>query len=427
MLMMYDVAIVGAGPAGLMAAKTAAEHGLKAVLIEKQKDISRIKRACCMQFIMDEEYEGETIRIEDGKVVFPRNGFAEDYSGPLIPLTHKYYISPRGHTVHFAYRDKRPIIIKFDKGQLLHNLLRQCERLGVEVRNETVAYTAEDSPSGVTVKARSKGMQSVIKAKKLIAADGVNARIAESLGMNSSRNYFTTGMALIHYVKGIKGFDPTAWKSYFGLAYHSTTPVMITASLLGDDVASVVTIGSKQKTPGKIYADFTIRSPLAPRFKDAKIVDLVGCSAKAYTSLKVPHRGNVLIIGDAASYVEIEVQGALMTGFHAGKAVAQELQRGDGFMEYTGWWQNSFEFNTDQYLRVAQGFALVPAYTDDELDYLFSLLGDDELEGTFSQYRSPKIMWDAILKHEGEIEAHQPDLYQKIKNKKLSLRDVLHE
>jgi digeranylgeranylglycerophospholipid reductase len=31
---MYDVAIVGAGPGGLIAAKTAAENGLKVVLIE---------------------------------------------------------------------------------------------------------------------------------------------------------------------------------------------------------------------------------------------------------------------------------------------------------------------------------------------------------------------------------------------------------
>ncbi len=30
--MVYDIAIIGAGPAGLMAAKTAAELGLKAVV-----------------------------------------------------------------------------------------------------------------------------------------------------------------------------------------------------------------------------------------------------------------------------------------------------------------------------------------------------------------------------------------------------------
>jgi flavin-dependent dehydrogenase len=425
--MVYDVAIVGAGPAGLMAARTAAENGLKTVLIEKRHDITAIKRACCMQLKMDEDYEGETIRVKERMVVFPRNGFAVDYYGPLLPLTHKYYISPGGRRIHFAYRDRRPIIIKFDKGHLLQNLLRQCEDLGVEVRSGTKVCAAEDGPEGVKLKTASARAQSAIQVRKLIAADGVNAQIAETLGMNSGRRYFATGMALIHYVKGIRGFDPTAWKSYFGLAYQSRSPIMITSSLLGDDVASVVTIGSRFSPPRQIFADCVARSPLAPLFKSAKIVGKRGCSAKAYTSLQVPHRGNVLIIGDAAAYVEIEVQGALMTGFRAGNAVAKELQSGDGFREYTGWWQRSFEFNSDTYLQVAQGFALVPAYTDDELDYLFSLIEDEELEGTYSQYKSPRIMWDAILRHEGRIAADRPDLHQKIKHKKLTLRDILLE
>jgi flavin-dependent dehydrogenase len=285
----------------------------------------------------------------------------------------------------------------------------------------------EDGPDGVTIKTATVRAQSVIQARKLIAADGVNARIAEMLGMNSARCYFTTGMALIHYVKGIREFDPTAWTSYFGLTYQSRSPVMITSSLLGDDVASVVTIGSRLSPPRKLFADCIARSPLAPLFRDAQIVGRRGCSAKAYTSLQVPHRGNVLVIGDAAAYVEIEIQGALMTGFRAGKAVAKELQSGDGFRDYTGWWQSSFEFNSDTYLQVAQGFALVPAYTDDELDFLFSLIEDEELEGTYSQYKSPRIMWAAILRHEDRIAADRPDLHQKIKHTKLTLRDILQE
>ena len=38
--MKYDVIIIGAGPAGLMAAKTAAEDGLKVLLIERKKVIA---------------------------------------------------------------------------------------------------------------------------------------------------------------------------------------------------------------------------------------------------------------------------------------------------------------------------------------------------------------------------------------------------
>ncbi len=35
--MKYDVIVIGAGPAGLMAARTAAEDGLKVLLIERKR------------------------------------------------------------------------------------------------------------------------------------------------------------------------------------------------------------------------------------------------------------------------------------------------------------------------------------------------------------------------------------------------------
>ena len=421
----YDVAIVGAGPAGLMAAKTAAKHGLKVVLIEQREDVSKITRACCMQFIMDKGYENETIQLKQDKVIFPTNGFEVDYEGPTVPMTDKYYISPKGHKIHFAYHDKRPIIIKFNKGLLLKGIFNECERVGVEFRGGNVVYDAKDSDDGVKVKMRSKGIQTTVKAKKLIAADGANASIAEALGMNKERIYFTTSLGLIHTIEGLKDFDHTAWKSYYGLAYQSNVPVMISASLWGGYFATLVVIGNKSNPPESIYENFRTKSPLAYMFKDAKIVDTLVCSVKAFTSLKVPYRGNCLIIGDAGAYVEIQTQGALMCGYHAGSAVAKELAGEAGFLEYTRWWQNSFEFNTDEYLRVAQGYALVPTYTDDELDYLFSLIEDEVLEGTYSQYKSPKLMWDSILRHEKKIAQEHPELYKKIKTKKLTLSNTL--
>ena len=49
----YDLIIVGGGPGGLMAAKTAAEDGLKVVLIERKRDITEIDRACTQIFNID--------------------------------------------------------------------------------------------------------------------------------------------------------------------------------------------------------------------------------------------------------------------------------------------------------------------------------------------------------------------------------------
>ena len=41
---MYDVIVVGAGPAGLMAARTAAENGLRVALLERKTDIPKMRR-----------------------------------------------------------------------------------------------------------------------------------------------------------------------------------------------------------------------------------------------------------------------------------------------------------------------------------------------------------------------------------------------
>ena len=190
--MMYDLAIVGAGPAGLMAAKTAAGKGLTVVVIEKRKDISHVTRACCQQFIMDKNYSGESIQVEQGKIIFPNNGFEIGYHGPTANITDKYYVSPKGHEIHFAYEDKRPVAVKFDKGHLLNGIRKECEGEGVLFMDRTIAYAARENENGVTVSMSSRGKHSTIKAKKLIVADGANSRVADSLGIHKERTLFTT-------------------------------------------------------------------------------------------------------------------------------------------------------------------------------------------------------------------------------------------
>ncbi len=423
--MVYDVAIVGAGPAGLMTTKTAAENSLKTVLIERRNDISTITRACCQQLIMDENYQGETIKLEPGKIIFAKNGFTVDYSGPTFDVTDKYYISPSGHKIHFAYDDKRPIVVKFDKGLLLKGLWEQCERLGVELRNGTSLSRVIDSSKGIELRLIKNGKHSTLNAKKIVLADGVNARAAGKLGLNKERTLYASALCILFFLEGIEDFEPSSIKSHMGLAYQSFAPVIMGPALGGRNLAYLVTIGNKERKPEQIFQNVTTKSPLASMFANARVIKKTACLATAYSSLKIPYRGNALIIGDAAAYVEVETQGALTCGFHAGNAVLKELSGERGFEEYTQWWQNAFEFNSESSLQVAQGYALVPTYTDDELDYLFSLIEDQTLEGSFSQYKSPKLMWDAILKHDKRINTEKPGLYQKIRNKKLTLSDVL--
>ena len=70
-------------------------------------------------------------------------------------------------------------------------------------------------------------------------------------------------------------------------------------------------------------------------------------------------------------------------------------------------------------------YALVPTYTDDELDYLFALTEGEILEGSYSQYKTPRLMWDAFLKHRDTIARERPELNDKIKNNnQLTLHDA---
>jgi len=151
--MVYDLAIVGAGPGGLHAAKWAAKKGLKVMLIEKRKDISKITRYCSEHFILDEDYNGDTLKVdvERGKISSTVNGWEVEYKGGLCPCIDKYYYSPKGNAIHFAWPDKRPFAYKYDKGALLQTLLEECLKLGVTFQDETTGYDATDAPDGGVV------------------------------------------------------------------------------------------------------------------------------------------------------------------------------------------------------------------------------------------------------------------------------------
>lgn len=423
--MHYDVAVVGAGPAGLMAAKSAAVLGLKTVLLEKRFGVGLLRRACCEQLIMDRDFQGDTVRLEAGAIVSLENGFHVPYDGPALSVTSKYFVSPAGRGIHFANPDLSPIVMKIDKGILLKGLWDACAQAGVDLRPGVHVGGAHDTGSAVELSVTRNGKSERLTASRLVIADGVNSRLADRMLINTGRQCMATALCVIYYLEGAQGFQPDTLYTFFGRAFRGLAPITVNAGRQPGQT-SLVVIGNKISPPEKLFCAITSEGALAPRFRGARVAAKLGCAARAYMPLRDPARGNVLVIGDAAAYVEVEMQGALACGFHAGRAAAGELAGRSGFADYTRWWQRSFEFNGEDWMQVAQGFALVPTYTDEELDYLFGLVEGEVLEGTYNQYRSPRLMWGAILRHEERIRAEHPALHEKIRSRaQTMLNDML--
>lgn len=351
------------------------------------------------------------MQIQDKKLVFTRNNFSIPYTGRLKKVVNNYHYSPSGHRIHFAHPDGRPFAIKFDKGQLLQDLWKDCERLGVELRLETLAYGGSDTGDFVKLELKSKGRTSEIQAKKLVIAEGANAKLTGVFGLNNDRGLFGTPFVLIYTIENTCGFEPGSWNQYYGSAYHPYGEIIVAPSLEDDNTIELTIAGNKQLLPETFYDGITQNSPLKENFANSRIIDKQGCSLRSYAPLKKPYLSNVITIGDSAAHVEVIVQGAIMCGYHAARAINDELQGKNGFEEYTAWWNDAFDFNRGDFkdfISMYGSLTMMPKYTDDELDYLFSLLEGRVLNGDFSQFETPKKLWRSLLEYKEKLRVKDP-------------------
>ena len=128
----YDLIIIGAGPAGLMASVVAGNAGLRVLLVERKKDVPKVTRSCCSMWIIEPMTHGESISVGHGRVVFRINDFCVEDRGERIPLRQNVKFSPGGKKLTFA-NEWDPVAVAFDKEELLRGLLKKAEAVGVKI------------------------------------------------------------------------------------------------------------------------------------------------------------------------------------------------------------------------------------------------------------------------------------------------------
>lgn len=408
----YDVVIIGAGPAGLMAAKTAKQEGLNVLLVEQKKEIASVRRSCVEGLITKPNCDGETVTVEGQKIIFHINDFSINYHGSWVDMKQFIHMSPNGSKI-IIERDETPVARIFNKEVLLEELLSEVEKIGCEIENETMGIRAENTKGEVIVTLQSKGKQKEVRSRIVIAADGVNSRIVESLGLNKKRKFFATPRLLTYLIEGVESPFPNTFLFFVGRG-HSAGHVghfMPKAPRKAGDPPLCEISGSTEENINR----FLTKGKFSSWLKGAKVIQKRSAVLNFYTPILEPVIGNVMIVGDAASFIEVYVQGAIMYGFRAAKAAAKELKEGNGFAEYVNYWKASYEYNRPAKMEGACRVALgLPTLQDEELDYLFTLLEPQKIKSYYDEFSYPKEIISAIMSHMPRIRRERPDLARKI-------------
>lgn len=404
----YDLIVVGAGPGGLMTAYQAAKAGLEVVVIEKKERISENRRAnSCALFTYPGLNGGwVSMRRADGKsqLHFHRLNFSVPYTGPSVDFYDCHMISNSGYTFHLSHKSY-PLGMFFDMDSLLADLLHLAADQGVSFITGALGIKAENTDHGSRVLVKKEKKQFWLTAKKVVAADGLLSRIAESLGLNKKRVYYGKSIGLWYRMEGVEYPYPPSFMMLFGSNYSPVTRETIIvrdASAPGRYFVGAGGIAYDGRSINNIEY-LTTKSSIASWFKNARIINPLAFAVSIFSPLKEPICGNVLLIGETVGWGETLVHGAMACGYMAGRGVAKELAGEPGFEEYRTYWNDSFQWLKGEEYQAAYMKQVLWNlwFSDEELDELFKLVDGQTFYGEFGPYTNADKMCDAILAQSG--------------------------
>jgi flavin-dependent dehydrogenase len=180
----------------------------------------------------------------------------------------------------------------------------------------------------------------------------------------------------------------------------------------GDPLLYEVIVTSKE-----LFEKITQEGKYSLWFKDSRVVRRRAALGALYMPITEPVVGKVAVISDAACWQEVEIQGALMCGYRAAQAAAQELEEGGNALQrYTHFWNSSFEFCWPGAVEKSMKFYHMHGtlFSDDEIDYLYKLSREDEILGTVNHFRVGVHEVTAYMRHIDQIRKDEPKLARKL-------------
>ncbi|MCX8043392.1 MAG: FAD-dependent monooxygenase [Desulfobacterota bacterium] len=417
----YDVVVVGAGPAGLLAAKALGENGFDVAVIERKKDLAAVTRACGQSLLPPNEYFfGDIFHYneKDKRFCFPLSGLSFPYTGPIKPLYTWHMFSPAMKRMQFGYGPQQgaPIALSYDKEVMLQSMIADLPQNRVELFPAT-EYTGLIPGQGALMV---QAGEQRFSGSCVIAADGANSRVVQHLGYNTNRRHIATLYVTSYFITGFTPPYPDSIITAITTVNDKPVYLFLLPRPTGEEWNFILLTLEPSVDLTKTYDAITRDKRYASWFANARRVRDFAATEYIYSPILRPFRNNVLVLGDAAACQELECLGAMLSGWKGGLAIAAALKEQQlGVMPravalYEDWWLNTYikQYDYQEYLSVF-GIAYMFARPD-IIDYIFERLGTDPFPPTFNPYTATGLLGNKLQAALPAMLKDRPDIVQQL-------------
>jgi digeranylgeranylglycerophospholipid reductase len=364
--LLYDIVVVGAGPAGSSAAYAASKNGISVALLEKEESVAHTVRTSGVTWM-------DSVR-EFG---IPQ----ECYN----PVKNYAFCSPNNEVIIKGNEAKAAVL---DVRRTYRWLAELAQKQGAELFTNTTVIDAQRAGDSILLKTTSAKEDVTFRAKIVIDASGFQTVVAKSLGIVTKWKRFGAGA---EYEAKVENADPDTWWLMVGQKYSPAGYAWIFP--LGENIVRIGVGVGKPESP----ADPTERLEDLIERRIGPIASLGKITPIEFHYGLIPNDGltrktvydNLILVGDTAGQANpLVLEGiryAIRFGRVAGKTASDAIAKDDTSEEalqpYEETWKKSIQSKINSAAKVqARWIGLSDQEWDRELDIIKELSVDEFLD-----------------------------------------------